>query len=78
MKKIKEFELAIINFNLEKASELVKELLALKVQSSKIFELISNAMNIVGQKYEAGEVVKEVLRMIHTLIKNLKENLLVK
>jgi len=73
--KIKEFEQAIINLNLEKAPELVKELLALKVPSSKIFESISNAMDAVGQKYEAGEyflselimageVVKEVLRII--------------
>ena len=78
--RIKEFERVIINLDLENAPKLAKELLALKVPPSKIFESISNAMDMVGLKYEAGEyflselimageVVKEVLKIIQPYYK---------
>jgi len=73
--KLKELERTIVNLDIEKAPTLCRELLASNMAADKIFHSISQAMNVVGGKYEAGEyflselimageVAKDVLRIL--------------
>lgn len=78
---IDKFENSIINLDIEKASNVCKELIeSSKVPVDEIFKAIGRALDVVGQKYEngeyflselimAGEVVKEVLKIIEPIYK---------
>ncbi len=71
-----EFEDAIVNLDIDKATAVCKDLLMgpSKVETDEIFKSIGRALDVVGRRYEegeyflselimAGEVVKEVLKI---------------
>lgn len=81
MKMIDKFEDSIINLDIERATNVCKELIkSSMVPIDEVFKAIGRALDVVGQKYEereyflselimAGEVVKEVLKLIEPIYK---------
>jgi 5-methyltetrahydrofolate--homocysteine methyltransferase len=76
-KKLKE---AIINLQIDTALKICEETIASGIAMEKIFDSITQAMNIVGTKYEAGEyflaelimageIVKDILKVIEPYYK---------
>ncbi|MEM2178339.1 MAG: cobalamin-dependent protein [Candidatus Methanomethylicaceae archaeon] len=85
MDLINDFESSIINLEIEKAIDICKKIISLKeVSMDEIFKTISKALDIVGKKYEnneyflselimAGEIVKEILKIIEPFYKKDEE-----
>ncbi|MEM2928371.1 MAG: cobalamin-dependent protein [Nitrososphaerota archaeon] len=85
MNLINEFENSIINLEIEKAIDICKKIVYSKeVSMDEIFKTISKALDIVGKKYEnneyflselimAGEIVKEILKIIEPFYKKDEE-----
>lgn len=85
MNLINEFENSIINLEIEKAIDICKKIVSSKeVSMDEIFKTISKALDIVGKKYEnneyflselimAGEIVKEILKIIEPFYKKDEE-----
>jgi methylmalonyl-CoA mutase cobalamin-binding domain/chain len=81
MQMIRKLEDAIINLDVEGATNVCKELIeSSKVGTDEIFKSMRRALDVVGQKYEekeyflselimVGEVVKEVLKLIEPIYK---------
>lgn len=73
---IDKFEDSIVNLDVEKATSICKKLIeSSKMSTDDVFKSIGKALDVVGRKYEkgeyflselimAGEVVKEVLKLI--------------
>lgn len=75
-----EFENSIIDLEVERAVDMCREIVFQKVSVDEIFRAIARALDVVGQRYEegryflselimAGEVVKEVLKVVEPLYK---------
>lgn len=81
MKTIEEFEGSIVNIDIERATDVCEELIkSSRVTVDGMLKAIRRALDVVGQKYEegeyflselimAGEVVKEVLKLIEPIHK---------